>query len=42
MVMRSAIIKYDKDWFGEVYRQWVERRRKCIHVHVDEEYFEKL
>ena len=28
MVVRSAVFKYEKVWFGEVYKQWVERHRK--------------
>ena len=40
MAVRSAVFKYEKVWFGEVYKQWVERHRKCVQVGGG--YFEKL
>ena len=40
MAVRSAVFKYEKVWFGEVYKQWVERHRKCVQVGGG--YFENL
>ena len=40
MAVRSAIFKNEKDWFGDVYKQMVERHRKCLQEGGG--YFEKL
>ena len=39
MAVRSAVRTYDKTWYAEVYRQWLERHRKCVEA--GGAYFEK-
>lgn len=40
MAVRSAVSQYAKDWYGQIFTQWVERHRKCVRS--CGEYFEKL
>ena len=40
MAVRTKVAEYGKDWYGQIFRQWVERHHKCVRA--AGEYFEKL
>ena len=40
MAVRSKVASYEKEWYGHIYEQWVQRHWKCVRE--NGEYFEKM